>query len=63
MKYLDEFNDPELARTLFDEIARITRVAFQAAGGSDVIAAIALHLARRSRASAIKSCVIAPSSI
>ncbi len=24
MKYLDEFNDPELAATLFDEIARIT---------------------------------------
>ena len=24
MKYLDEFNDPELARGLFDEIARIT---------------------------------------
>lgn len=24
MKYLDEFNDPELARRLFDEIARIT---------------------------------------
>ncbi|MEZ5257945.1 MAG: hydrogenase formation protein HypD, partial [Ilumatobacteraceae bacterium] len=24
MKYLDEFNDPELARRLFDEIARVT---------------------------------------
>ena len=26
MKYLDEFNDPELAATLFDEIARISEL-------------------------------------
>ena len=24
MKYLDEFNDPELAKSLFDEIDRVT---------------------------------------
>ena len=24
MKYLDEFNDPELAKSLFDEIGRVT---------------------------------------